>query len=157
MVVTGMSYSVIPIESRLVNDVWWQVRRIVEKGLERDDRYQAEDILVSLQKKEMQLWVIQRDKQTIAVVITEITIYPRVKECTVALLAGEDFKNWNDYAFAVIGHWAHDAGCKRARMFGRLGWTKVLNNDWKQQQVVMTIDLQESGHGWQFRRQSSTK
>lgn len=146
-----MSYSVVPVQSRSVNDVWWQVRAIVDKGLAKDDRYQSEDILVSLQKKKMQLWVIQRDNQTIAVVITEITIYPRVKECTVTLLAGEDFKGWNQYAFEVIGQWAYEAGCKRARMFGRLGWEKVLTN-WTRQQIVMTADLQEVCHGWQQRR-----
>ena len=136
-----MSYSIVPVQSRSVRDVWWQVRAIVDKGLAKDDRYQSEDIFVALTKKEMQLWVIQRNNETIAVVITEITIYPRTKEFTVALLAGEDFKNWNEYALTVIGQWAYEAGCKRARMFGRIGWEKVLSNEWTRQQVVMTVDF----------------
>lgn len=151
-----MSYSIVPIQSRLVNDVWWQVRTIIEKGLERDDRYQAEDILVFLQKKKMQLWVIQKDKQTIATVVTEITIYPRVKECTVAFLSGKDIQGWIDYAMQVIGQWAYEAGCKRGRMYGRVGFDKVLNNEWKRQQVVMTVDLQEISHEWQRRLNHNT-
>lgn len=147
-----MSYSIVPVQSRLVKDVWWQVRGIVDKGLVRDDRYQSEDMLVALLKKQMQLWVIQKDKQTIAVVITEITIYPRVKECTIVLLAGEDFLGWGNYALTVIGQWAYEAGCKRGRMFGRLGWDKVLNNEWKREQIVMTVDLQEISHEWQQQR-----
>jgi len=146
-----MSYNIVPVQSRSVQDVWWQVRTIVDKGLAKDDRYQSEDILVLLLKKELQLCVIQRDKQTIAIVITEITVYPRIKECTVMLLAGEDFKGWSDYALQVIGQWAYEAGCKRARMFGRLGWEKLLKEQWTRQQVVMTADLQEVCHEWQQR------
>jgi len=106
----------------------------------REHRWLPEDVLESLMKKDMQLWVLH-DTEVRCFVVTEIIEYPRSKECLLFLVVGEIPGGWDD-PMAQMEEWAKEQGCSHIATMGRLGTAKnVRKMGWDNRQTYCVKEL----------------
>ena len=98
---------------------------------DRAGRYLPVDILDLLLKRDAQLWIVW-DDGVVAAIVTQIVVYPRLKELHILGIGGIDRKSWHDDAEAVLANFAKEKGCKVMASGGRRGWLRVLNPIWKE-------------------------
>ena len=97
---------------------------------------------MALQSRAMQLWLM-RGGQGVAVrgaLVTEIANYPRKKTAILRLFAADEGLRaaWRPL-LAVVETWARAQGCDGIEVFGRPGWTRIL--DYELTQVVLRKEL----------------
>jgi hypothetical protein len=109
-----------PIPSARVLEVWDWVEPLLER-VQVDNGFTIDDILTSLQTRDMQLWVVPNK----AACVTTVQVFPQYRSVLVARLAGDDLHEWFDDLMGVIEDWARQLGCKYVEEFGRDGWAKV--------------------------------
>jgi hypothetical protein len=115
--------------------VWEKVKPHIERALEHSYTHTLGDIAEGLISGAMQLWTYGDFD---AAMVTDID-HDRVRFCTIILLAGDGFDNYKHY-LDVIEQWAKDNGCKEIRVYGRKGWSRVLN-DYKEMYRVLGKEL----------------
>jgi len=124
------------VQSQDIDAHWFHVEHLMESIKKwSDGKYHAEDIKKKLKEADMQLW-IAGDYQAIGV--TEISLYPQQKVCTVIFMAGSSMVNWLPLHEHVV-EWARDIGCDVIQENGRKGWAKLF--DWDQIHVVLRKKL----------------
>jgi hypothetical protein len=113
--------------SRHVPIVWPVIEGFIARALEyADGRYAANDILLRLLRRDMQLWLgVDRLETIRGVCVTEIVNYPRSRRCELFLAAGRDPRRWMG-ALDTIESWARDQGCDAIECKGRPGWERIL-------------------------------
>jgi hypothetical protein len=110
-----------------VHLIWKEVEPFIAKALKHaDDKYNLRYVKLSLFKRDMQLWVLEKGKEIVGCVVTQICIYPNSKRLLIFALAGEGFDNWQHH-FATIKAWAKEEGCESCEIYGRPGWERKLN------------------------------
>lgn len=82
--------------------------------------YTEGHVINELFQRHMQLWVADE-----FACITEISVLPRWKVCTVLFLAGHGVTRWFDDLMDVLEAWARENGCKYTACHGRPGWKKL--------------------------------
>lgn len=111
----------IGIPSAMARSVWPKVVGHIEECLSvfNEHRWHSDDILASIEAKDMQLWVLS-DSGLKCTVVTEIITYPRAKECNIFLVAGEIPGGW-DEPLEKMAQWAKEQGCTHVSTSGRPG------------------------------------
>lgn len=122
-----------------VSDDWGRLKPFVEKGLARSrGEYTAEDVLIKIAHREMQLWAVFHDEGLQAIVITEILYFPNLKTANLFLAAGQGMAHWGKYLEEVIEPWAKSRGCVELSGFCRAGMAKTLEKrGWTPAYTVM--------------------
>jgi len=133
------------VQSGMIKVTWPLAKPFVEKGLALESGlYKAEDIYDHLLKKKMQLWVaidIEENK-IIAVLITQIALYPQAKACWIILVGGAGMDDWVQF-MRIIKLWAKGEGCDRVLSFSRDGWVKMLAPfGFKKLRTLIVCDLE---------------
>jgi hypothetical protein len=112
----GHLYQVIPLLTRFLH----------QSALRSEGRASIDDILRGLFSGDTHLWVVYEDgfDNVKAVLITEITQYPKSTMLTVQHCAGDfgALAEAGDMVFGTLDRVAHDAGCAGIEFFGRPGW-----------------------------------
>lgn len=72
----------------------------------------------------MQVWIAGKNQKVVAVMVTEIVIYPRQKALKMVAMAGTDFSEWEE-GWNKIEAWAREHGCTRVEAMTRPGITKL--------------------------------
>lgn len=110
-------------------DVWWpNVRSLVENACEYSGgRYGVEDILDYLLSGAMQLWVVMDKHEIVAITITEIVNFPRLKECRMLACTGVGMNEWVGL-IVKIEDWAKQNGCSKITPICRPGWERILKD-----------------------------
>lgn len=112
-----------PIPSYYVSLVWPKAANHIKIAIERTDSgFSESDILTRLMVSDMQLWIVN-DYQAAAV--TQITVLPQFKTCTVVALGGDGLPEWFDELMQTIEDWARQMDCRYVTAYGRRGWEKV--------------------------------
>lgn len=108
-----------------VTDLWPHVVPYLQRALDEVDefRFDAEDILGQLVRKEAVLWV--RDKPFDLVVFTEVLRHPKAVELSIGPIAGELGGQWEE-ELVQLEEWAREIGCSHVGTFGRPGWKRKL-------------------------------
>lgn len=75
----------------------------------------------------MLLWVRWDGEELRAAAITQLTIVPRGKVCTVVACGGERAGSWKA-AIEPIEAYAKEQGCAAMRIQGRPAWARVFND-----------------------------
>lgn len=106
-------------------EAWPAVQPLLELVLAQCfGEWSLEDLLVFLLRGGGQLWLaIDNSKDIKAVVVTEICTFPQRKVCNVWLLAGVDYRLWED-GIKVIEDWAAAQGCSLMTATCRPGLAK---------------------------------
>jgi hypothetical protein len=114
-----------------------RLRHHVEAALEYSGgTHGIEDIAEGLKKGRFQLWPADD-----SVVVTEIIVYPRLKNLHF-FLAGGDLDELR-LMRPLIESWGRDMGCTRVSLAGRQGWAKTFLRDegYKPKWFVLSKDL----------------
>lgn len=100
-----------------------RLRHHVEAALEYSGGTHAfEDILEMVEKEQLQVW-----PATQSIVLTEIIVYPKLKNLHY-FLAGGDLDELSRMR-PMIESWGKSLGCTRVSLAGRRGWAKTFLKD----------------------------
>ena len=100
-----------------------RLRQHVEAALEYSGgTHHFEDILQMVEKNQLQVW-----PATQSIVLTEIIVYPRLKNLHY-FLAGGDLDELSRMR-PMIESWGKSLGCTRVSLAGRRGWAKTFLQD----------------------------
>ena len=114
-----------------------RLRHHVEAALEYSGgTHNFEDIIEMVQKQQLQLWPAKD-----SVVLTEIIVYPRLKNLHY-FLAGGDLDELSRMR-PLIESWGKSIGFTRVTLAGRRGWAKTFLKDegYSPQWTVMAKEL----------------
>lgn len=126
---------------RAVSAVWPEVKPFVERCFRkaREHRYTADDVREMLVAGDAQLW-IEGASEISAVVITQVQVFPRAKECVVFLTCGTLPDDWVQVlSWLVEG--SKQLGCTHASAYVRPGFVKLLAGDWVPRQTYIVKEL----------------
>jgi hypothetical protein len=122
-----MQIEVLPVVSSLVEWWWPFAGKYVEKAIPFNfGECTAEDIKEACKERQMQLWVIQKDRKTVGAATTMVVSYTRKKVVRVVTLGGDDFDAWVENALEVLMAWTVEAGCDLAEVCTRKGFEPKL-------------------------------
>lgn len=109
------------------------------------------DYLTWLQNPDYyQCWVVQDEESIVNISITKINTYATHKALHLVTTTGINGARWDSYKTAhhTIEQFARDQGCRRIEMYGRKGWSRVLdkltgskNEKYKEVYVVHSMEL----------------
>ena len=100
-----------------------RLRHHVEAALEYSGgTHRFEDVLEMVEKNQLQVW-----PATQSIVLTEIIVYPRLKNLHY-FLAGGDLDELSRMR-PMIESWGKSVGCTRVSLAGRRGWAKTFLKD----------------------------
>lgn len=96
-------------------------RELIDRALaEGYGQMTFEDVVERINSGEFQFW-----RSESSCVVTTIDIFPRIKQLTVIIGAG-DLKEINDHIRPIIEEWARGIGCDTMLIMGRPGWQRAL-------------------------------
>lgn len=117
--------NLIGIESCRVDDVWNEIKQLVERACARSfPKFTVDNIKAAVMRRDMQLWVIVEEK-IYAVIVTEIINYPLRRVCRVLIATGSQRERWQ-HLISEIENWAADHGCVSMDLLARPGWKRIL-------------------------------
>jgi len=100
--------------------IWDAVEPFIQRALDRGSIFTKQDIYDGLRHELFQLWTWQNPELK-AVLITQLT----VESCYMAVLSGSHMQEWLG-VLPDIEEWAKSMGCKKMKIHGRKGWSRVL-------------------------------
>lgn len=106
--------------------VWAYVEPLVARCFKKINEYRwaPEDVLFYLQERDMQLWIAADDERNYGIVITQILITPRARECFIFMICGEFPADWRSIQ-SEIEHWAKDMQCTHVSAMSRPGSARI--------------------------------
>lgn len=89
----------------------------------------VEDLKPLYKSEDAQLWLIVDaiTSALVAVISTEIGVYPREKALVIGFCAGAEMERWLSY-LVPLEEWAKGKGCTLSEPHGRRGWGRVLKD-----------------------------
>ena len=146
------------IATNAIDGTWPAVKHFIEKALvESSGRINADDVLKQLKDGGMQLWMLvtaEGEPEVVAVLVTEIIMYPRKSVLDLSLMAGDRMDLWLD-SLPLLEQWAQTQGVDQVQIHGRSGWARVAGlrrksfehvEGYHATSVVLLKDL-EASHG----------
>jgi hypothetical protein len=116
------------IPPETVDRVWPLIEERIEEACAASRGKEAAfDIRRSARHGEKQIWIAwdEAAKDALAVVVTEIAVYPRKTVCHIQICIGERRERWQQHV-SVIEAWAKAKGCRGMSLVARPGWSRVL-------------------------------
>lgn len=96
-------------------------RELIERALaEGYGQLNYDDVIDGIERGEYQFWT-----STNSCVITTIDVFPRVKQLTIIIGAG-DLEEIDTVIRPVVEEWARAIGCQMMLIMGRPGWQRAL-------------------------------
>lgn len=121
-------------------EIWKVAEPLIKKAcLSTKGRFNSNDVKKWLDEGTCQLWVVEHENEVVAVSVTEILNYPKMKVCRVNIVAGKGRNDWQHFKQG-IEDWAKKEGCRRIEALARLGWSKIYK-DYQQTHVFLEKEL----------------
>lgn len=113
-----------------IDFVWDDYRGFIQSALDQGSNYTLEQIYEGLKNRDMQLWVWG----------TEAALVTTIQDnwCLLLACGGKNMSKWVK-CLPHIEDWARQNGCNQMRIYGRIGWAKVL--DYNIKCTLMDKDL----------------
>lgn len=83
------------------------------------------DLLAEVLSGELHVWVAERRRTLLAVVLAELVQHPRYRACHIAWAGGREMAAWCKPMLQALETWARQQGCMRLECRGRAGWQRV--------------------------------
>ena len=91
-------------------------------------RYLAIDILALLiSDPSYQGWFVIEDDNLLAVIVTQVVVYPRCNTLNMFLVSGDDMTRWFDQCADLMSKYGKTKNCRYFECSGRPGWQRKLN------------------------------
>jgi len=143
---------VIQLSPTTVMQFWKVIEPAIGKALEKsEDESDTYHYLNKLSTNDYQCWVVLTPEEEIVnVSITRVNTYPNHKSLHLLTTTSVGNGKWKEYkeAHHTIEQYAREQGCKRIEMYGREGWSQVLdklvgsqNEKYKRVYVVHSMEL----------------
>ena len=131
------------LEPEDVECVWDKVEPILARVVSRSEgELETDDIFDLVAEGRMQLWIVVKDKESIAALVTQIITYPQKRVLRLVSLAGEGIQEFIHFLDTIVLSFAIQKGCTALELWGRKGWKKLLP-EWKSEYIVYTKDIRE--------------
>lgn len=132
-------YTIHGVPAERIAYVWAQVAPMFHK-LEQDE-FSLNDVHRLLLDRALQLWLVYKNLEVVAVVTTEIIVYPRRKSVKILFAAGAEAAHWLHLIRDIVIPWGKSQGCSAIEIEGRPGWEKLINKTfgegWAQKRYVV--------------------
>ena len=130
-------YKLSTVPTQDVLAVWPRIADMVESGLDESaGEFAPEDVQKALLLREMQLWVMHKEGDIQAIGLTRIVQFPQFNVGEIAMVSGHGARKMLPFVDSVFKPWARENGCAELRIFGRVGWMKLLP-DWKDYGITL--------------------
>lgn len=120
------------------------VEQYLVKGVEYlNGKYILEDLIASINKQDMVLWVVYNEdrEKCVGCVITETYQFPRLRSLNIFLYAGMDLELCLPL-LEELKIYAKGVGCTKIEFYGRNGWERKLKQyGFDNSHIVMECDL----------------
>jgi hypothetical protein len=103
---------------------WAEIEPLLRRATDRTIGYEPIDVLQRVLTSRMGLWLITSHDFPMAVAVTEIVEYPRVRTLQVPFIAGRGLRHWHKQLLTCLDNQAHLAGCTMILGFDRKGWSR---------------------------------
>lgn len=118
--------------------MWPHVRDLIRAAVERTGLSSFADIEADVLTGMQLCWVAIENNEILAAATTQL-VKPFEKVCILTACSGHDRDRWLPL-FARIEQYAKDEGCTKMRIFGRIGWQRVLKN-YRVEHVILERNL----------------
>lgn len=122
------------VDPKDVHQIWPQARELIRTAIERTGLSDFADVEKDVLAGDQLLWLAISDHIEAAA-----TTHLSRGVCTLVSCAGHNRERWLPL-FAKIENYAKAEGCKCVRIFGRVGWQRVLKN-YRVEHVILERQL----------------
>lgn len=118
-----------PVMVKHIPAVWPWVWKFIEAALKRGvgPKPSLLEVYTKIWNKELQLWVVWKNKEIVAAGLTEVAIEGSRKVCWI-YAAGGNAKEAFHSTFSRVVDWARINGCFSIRIRGRKGWKRIFKD-----------------------------
>jgi hypothetical protein len=117
-------YQLYGIPPEQVDTVWPKIEHLLVNSASRTrGKYAVADIKAGVLAGHAQLWVWD-SPTALAVLVTEIAVYPQNRVCIISTGVGDDADEWWDRSLARLEDFARFAGCTDMLIQCRPGWER---------------------------------
>jgi hypothetical protein len=127
------------VPPKLVPQVWPHVWQMIQKAYDRTDYGNFNDAESAVFKGDALLWIVWREPEVVATLITRVRNTNKSKVCEVCAAGGKESRVWL-HMMANIEQYARDMGCNRISVTGRKGWARLLP-DFREKLVIIEKEL----------------
>jgi hypothetical protein len=118
---------IIPVPGHRVDDFWFHVEPWLSLALEKNHgEMELEDVLEFCRTGKVQLFGLWDGEKFIGSYITELVIFPRMRQVHVLALGAENFDPWIELVSQELEEWRKKCQCHEVVIVGRHGWIKKL-------------------------------
>ena len=113
------------IDPAMVGSFWPHVRNLIARAIARGGIGRFVDIERDVLSGSALLWLAWDGQAIAAAAVTELVATDIGKVCVIVACGGGQMRRWLPL-IATIEDYARAEGCTRVRVFGRMGWARVL-------------------------------
>jgi len=120
------------IRTEEITRYWEYIRDFLEPALatfDQCDLIPLDVVLARLVDGQMQGWLITKESNPVAALVTQIRSYPKGDAVHMFLMGGSDFMTWAPFAHLAINAYAKEIGAKWLEADTREGVGKLLFKD----------------------------
>lgn len=114
------------VDPAQIEEFWPYARPLIEKAIKRTNLSRWVDEERSILRGEQLLWLAHEGERIAAAATTHLTRGDGGPVCTITACGGEDMSQWLPL-IEGIEKYARAEGCSCVRIFGRVGWRRVLD------------------------------
>ena len=127
------------VDPALIHDVWAHARGRIQSAIEQTGLSDFGEVEKDILRGGQLLWLAWNGEAIEAAATTQLTRIGDRKVCTLTACAGEHRERWLPL-FGTIEAYAKAEGCAVMRVFGRKGWSRVLDG-YRVEHVVLEKEL----------------
>ncbi len=138
----GQNYRGLLVPPDMVSTVWEYILPHIEAAaVHSEGELEPIDFYDDLVSGDMQLWLVLKETEVAATLITQIIPYPRKRVLRILCLGGKKMRNWY-FLFNQVENFAILNDCVAIEAWARKGFERVLT-DWKSSYQVLTKELRK--------------
>jgi len=112
-----------PLE--LLAQRWNELEPMLRRSTERTCCYEPIDLLMLAGTGQVGIWLCMRGEEIDAVLVSQVTTYPRRRIFEMLFAGGSNLRAWRDAAVAALDKHARELGCTHVACAGRPGWARA--------------------------------
>lgn len=121
------SVDLVCIDPKRVREVWPRAKHLIEAAANRTGLTPFCDIEDAVLCGDDLLWLVWNGETIEAAATTQLVSRPDKPVCVLTACGGEDMRRWL-HLFQKIENYAKAEGCSCVRIYGRKGWSRMLEH-----------------------------
>lgn len=134
------SYQLVCVPPKNVKELLPVTSGRIKRGCERGDDVPYRDVERDLLRGHALLWLAVLGSEIKGVCVTQLLETENGKVCSLVSIGGERWQEWK-HLLSGIENYARAEGCRAVRFYGRKGWARLMNEEYKVTRVIMEKQL----------------